>query len=503
MLRILDGSAEPGTRFKPQNRERKSIRRDPLFMASGKNTRHEQLLLESLRYAAHSINAPFACSGTLIPKRPVTICFPDKTQITVSRAKGTYDQEQLLHPLIARCQPAPFGKGRKTLYNRSVRDALQIKAENGAFSILHFDPAEAGILEQIRRELTPQVPDAPTAELYNLNIYATGGHFAPHRDTPRGSDMLGTLVVCLPSQFSNGAFVLKHHGVFQTYDWGRTIREQAEPTRIHWAAFFGDVDHQIERVWGGLRVTLTYLIRYAPKVRIEATPAQTSAPLNSLVRQKFRDLLDDARFLARGGTLAFPCSHLYHQDARFQRRQKPLSRQTVSALKGRDHDVAAAAIAEGLEVTLCPYMIENCVDETWQLEHFPTPREQAALGYQMEPEDIENALAVRDSAEDAEAFGVIWIDPAPHFNFAPTMYPGIVEGRSSAADPDLPAIAHLHSCEYSATGYFGNEGSDIDLYVYGALHVAIPPYGEGARAVTRSKPSGRAPSGSGKRRGRR
>jgi hypothetical protein len=150
-------------------------------------------------------------------------------------------------------------------------------------------------------------------------------------------------------------------------------------------------------------------------------------------------------------------------------------------------------------VTLCPYMIETCVDETWQLEHFPTPREQAALGDQMDPTDIESALAVRDSAEDAEAFGVIWVDPPPHFNFAPTMYPG----GTSAKDPDLPAIAHLHSCEYSATGYFGNEGSDIDLYVYGALHVAIPPYGEGARAVTRPEPSSAPLSVSGKRRRRR
>src|SRR5207247_2861842 len=127
-----------------------------------------------------------------------------------------------------------------------------------------------------------------------------------------------------------------------------------------------------------------------------------------------RVLLDDRRFLGRGGTLSFPCSHLYHQDARFQRKQRPLSRQTVSSLKGRDHDVAAAAMAEGLEVTLCPYMIETCADETWQLERFPTPREQAALGYRMEPEDIESALAVRDTAEDARAFGVIWVDPAPH-----------------------------------------------------------------------------------------
>src|SRR5207253_6849015 len=167
---------------------------------------------------------------------------------------------------------APFGKGRQTRYDRSVRNALQLKAEGSAFSVLNFDPQAAGILEQIRRELVPQDSTPLTAELYNLNIYASDGHFVPHKDTPRGSDMLGTLVVCLPSQFSNGALVVKHRGVFETYDWGHAIREQAEPTRIHWAAFFGDVDHQIERVWGGLRVTLTYLIRRGTNAARSAMP---------------------------------------------------------------------------------------------------------------------------------------------------------------------------------------------------------------------------------------
>ena len=63
------------------------------------------------------------------------------------------------------------------------------------------------------------------------------------------------------------------------------------------------------------------------------------------------------------------------------------------------------------------------------------------------------------------------------------MYPGAATGRAHSQDPDLPALAHLHACEYSATGYFGNEGGDVDFYIYGALHVAIPPYGEGSRVV--------------------
>lgn len=325
-------------------------------------------------------------------------------------------------------------------------------------------------------------------------VYANGGHFAPHKDTPRGSDMIGTLVVCLPSQFRSGAFVVKHHGVFQTYEWDQEIREQAEPTRLHWAAFFGDVDHQIERVWSGLRVTLTYLLRRPAGAKKKTAPKRDREALDYRVRQELRALLDNRRFLARGGTLAFPCSHLYHQDARFQRQQKPLSRQTVSALKGRDHGIAAAAMADGLEVTLCPYMVETCVDETWQLEHFPTPREQDALGERMDPTDLEEALAIRASSEDVGNFGVVWVDPPPHFNGTPTMYPDLAKSRGRSADPDLPALTHLHACEYSVTGYFGNEGSDIDLYVYGALHVAIPPYSKGTRAATKAKAKPKAKS---------
>lgn len=237
-------------------------------------------------------------------------------------------------------------------------------------------------------------------------------------------------------------------------------------------------------------MTLTYLIRRGgANIGRSAVPDRGGREaLNTMVRQRIRALLNDRHFLARGGTLAFPCSHLYHQDARFQHKQRPLSRQTVSSLKGRDHAVASAAIAEGLEVTLCPYMIETCADGAWQLDHFPTQRERAALDDRMAPWGLEEALAIRASSDDAGDFDVVWVDPPPHFNGQPTMYPEIAEGRSHPVDPDLPALAHLHACEYSATGYFGNEGSDIDLYIYCALHVAFPKWGEEARAVARTRP---------------
>jgi len=466
-------------------------------MKRSNRTSRQQALIQELGLAVHGIRAPFACGGTLLPELPVTLRFKDKTQLPVLRSGAVHEQQRLFQPLVSRCTPASFGAGRKTRYDRNVRDGLQLKAESGAFSVRNFDPASAGVLEQVRRELLPQVQGSLEAELYSVNVYASGGHFEPHKDTPRGSDMLGTLVVCLPSQFSNGMLVVKHRGVFQIFDWAGAISKQAEPARIHWAAFFGDVDHQIERVWSGLRVTLTYLLRSCSSITASPVQDSSSETPESLVQTKLRQLLQDRRFLPEGGTLAVPCSHLYHQDARFQRKQRALSRRTISSLKGRDHAVASAALAEELEIALCPYMVETCADETWRLEHFPTSGEKSRLRGQMDPTDLEDALAIEESFEGPLDLDVIWVDRPPQFNEAPTMYPGFSEGKPRPPDPELPAIALLHSCEYSATGYFGNEGSEIDLYVYAALHLRIPPYGQGVRSET-----GRVPVEAVRRHGR-
>jgi hypothetical protein len=49
----------------------------------------------------------------------------------------------------------------------------------------------------------------------------------------------------------------------------------------------------------------------------------------------------------------------------------------------------------------------------------------------------------------------------------------------------------------------GSEGTDFDLYIYGALYIEIPPDSEGARAVTGTKRTGRSPSVSSARRRQR
>jgi hypothetical protein len=302
--------------------------------------------------------------------------------------------------------------------------------------------------------------------------------------------MFGTLVVCLPSQFRNGKLVLSHRGIVQKFDWGNAISAQKKPNQLHWAAFFGDVDHQIERVWSGARVTLTYLLRRGTG----GAPSRDAAceDLAPRVQEAWRALLADQNFFPKGGTLAYPCCHLYHQGASFQKTQSLVTQKSVTMLKGRDHLAGATALQAGLIVTFNPYMFEDCADETWQLDRFPTSKETARLRSQMDSAKLEKVLPIRASSEAEGDFGVTWLDPRPTSDKT--------SWRSEKDDnSELPAAAHLHSCEYCPWGYFGNEGSDIDLYTYAALQFEIPPFGHGTRTVNKpmtrkSKPVKRKPA---------
>ncbi len=451
---------------------------------------HERAVLTELADLAHGIAAPFACGGKLKLKEPVKICMKNGEEFVIERAERPFDQKTQLEPLFKRCSPAPFGHGKETKYNRHVRDALQLQVKDGAFSVKNFDPEQSGVLGEILKTLAPRDPNPLTAELYNLNIYMENGHFKAHKDTPRGDDMLGTLVVCLPSHFSNGNLVLNHRGAHRVFDWANAIRTQEDSKEVHWAAFFGDVDHSIQRIWTGARVTLTYILRRGKGARI-AEPVSGDA-LSECFRLKLSTALADRQFLPKGSVLAFPCFHMYSQEAVFQKRIPPLTIRSVLRLKGSDQLVARAAILEGLAVAIQPYLVETCADETWKLKHFPAKGTHKKLGDQLAPRDLKRAMPyVSELDDDDDDFvkqpDVTWVEPPPKFNCAPVKPVPMSETDTENPDPAWPAIRFFHACEYSSTGYFGNEGSDTEFYVYAALHIFVPPYGEGVRTGT--KPS--------------
>src|SRR5437016_2638116 len=138
-----------------------------------------QTTLENLRLALHGVTSPFSCEGTFVLDKPVTLVFKDQTRSEVIRAKSAFDQKNELKPLLEHCKPAPFGEGKETRYDQRVRDALQLKAENGGFTVENFDPESAGILKKVQRELVRHEPSPIAAELYSANVDNHGRHFAP------------------------------------------------------------------------------------------------------------------------------------------------------------------------------------------------------------------------------------------------------------------------------------------------------------------------------------
>src|SRR5262249_51549493 len=133
----------------------------------------------------------------------------------------------------------------------------------------------------------------------------------------------------------------------------------------------------------------------------------------SRIQEAWQALLADKSFLPKGGILGYPCCHLYHQDARCQSKQISIDQQTLTMLKGRDHLVAATSLQAGLKVSFNPYMFENCADETWQLDRFPTSQEKVHLGWQVDSSDLERALPIRASSEQEGDFGVTWLESPP------------------------------------------------------------------------------------------
>jgi hypothetical protein len=90
-------------------------------------------------------------------------------------------------------------------------------------------------------------------KLLKLNAYGQGGFFKPHRDTPHSEQHIGSLVVCLPSQFTGGELVIRHDGCETPVDF-----TSAKSGKIAWVFLYSDCEHEVLPVISGTRITVAY-----------------------------------------------------------------------------------------------------------------------------------------------------------------------------------------------------------------------------------------------------
>lgn len=150
--------------------------------------------------------------------------------------------------LIAR--PAKYGRGEETLLDRRVRDTWEVPRSRVNIDKRRWNQTLWPTLDQVRRDLG--LPDGCRlkAELHSMLVYEPGQFFAPHQDSEKADEMVGTLVVILPSNATGGDLVIEHQGQSVTYRPSRSS--------LTFVAFYADTRHEIRPAKSGYRVALTY-----------------------------------------------------------------------------------------------------------------------------------------------------------------------------------------------------------------------------------------------------
>jgi predicted 2-oxoglutarate/Fe(II)-dependent dioxygenase YbiX len=170
--------------------------------------------------------------------------------------------------MMEQCEPAKFGNliSKKTEHNPEVRNAMEAKKfclarkpERGYYY------KELECIHTIRKQIEAHLCPKIKLEPYRVNIYGKGDFFKPHVDTPVDlANMIGSLVVCLPSKHSGGQLVVKSGNNETVFDFGE---KSGNTNVVQWAAFFSDCVHEVKQVTDGYRVAVTYNIIRSTAVR--------------------------------------------------------------------------------------------------------------------------------------------------------------------------------------------------------------------------------------------
>ena len=120
--------------------------------------------------------------------------------------------------------------------------------------------------------------------------------------------MFASLVIVYPTRHEGGALVFRHQGREFTFDSAATVREAASPS-VAFAAFFSDLEHEVEVVTTGYRVTVTYNLYLTDGHSHPAPPISVTYEI--ALKTAFISLLADRTCLPRGGLIGFGLRHQY------------------------------------------------------------------------------------------------------------------------------------------------------------------------------------------------
>jgi len=370
--------------------------------------------------------------------------------------------------LLAKAQPARYGRRDQTMLDRRVRDAGEIPASQVKLDRRRWRRTLQPMLAALGADLGLAPGQRLAAKLHNLLIYGPGQFFKQHQDSERADGMVGTLVVTLPSTFTGGAIVVEHVGEVVSY------RANKQP--LSFIAFYADCRHEIRPVKTGYRVVLTYDLM----LQGEAKGAQPAPPtlvdaLASRLREHFTTPPPPFPYRPKDAPPREPPSRLvYLLDHQYTERGLGWRR-----LKGGDAARAAAlsAAAEraGCEIVLAlaeVHETRECEEECWEprwhrRRSWQRGEEDEWLADEEPPIDDPDSYVVGDLIDSSVTLER-WIDRDG--GAAETILTTVAEEEVCATTPSSALTPW--AAEYE--GYMGNYGNTMDRWYRRAVLVLWP-----------------------------
>jgi hypothetical protein len=360
--------------------------------------------------------------------------------------------------LCAVSRPAHYGRGEKTLVDRTVRDTWEVPKSRVKIDKRRWDQTLVPVLDKLRSDLGLPASCELRAELHSLLVYAPGQFFLPHQDSETSDAMVGSLVVSLPSTFTGGAL--------QVHQGGRTASYRGSKTSLSFVAFYGDCRHEIKPVTSGFRVVLTYDL----VARGERRPTLGAAD-STLVEQLAGHLDEHFAGTDAPGRLVYLLDHEYTARAL-----------SWTRLKGDDARAAALVEAAANHADCEVVLALADAHETWSAyepdrrSHWYGRSRSSDWDDDEDDDDDDDDSPTRRSEEDyvldelveSEITLLSWIDSAGTSEDDLELAVRDDEVCTSTPSEELQP----YSSEYE--GYMGNWGNTLDRWYHRGALVAWP-----------------------------
>ncbi|KAG9016655.1 hypothetical protein FRB90_002646 [Tulasnella sp. 427] len=174
--------------------------------------------------------------------------------------------------LRAICTQAPFGKGERTIIDKTVRDTWELNASHVQIENPAWRKWLGSVMKQVCGGLgVDKSQSKPYCELYKLLLYEKGSHFLPHQDSEKCDGMFATLIVILSSPFTGGAVHLSHGGDPVIID--SSVNSPSSTSVLAW---YSDVKHAVQPITSGYRLALAFNVMHAPAKGASLKPSLPS-----------------------------------------------------------------------------------------------------------------------------------------------------------------------------------------------------------------------------------